>query len=221
MKKLFLFVIILWGTNLFAQEEVKIKSGRTIVIMNNGRWIYKPIVSEYGSFTDTRDQKIYTTVTFGDQTWLADNLQFKAGSGVFSYENNSDLVKKFGYLYEWETAKTSCPAGWHLPTEADWAKLTSYLEGEAQAGGRLKEMGTTHWNSPNTGANNESGFTALPSGIRNANGEFIDKGNSTTWWSADVKAENVICKSVNYNSTQIITIEHPKNFGLPVRCIKN
>ena len=73
-------------------------------------------------------------------------------------------------------SKNACPTGWHVPTDAEWTTLTGYFGGESVAGGKLKEPGTTHWNSPNTGADNSSGFTALPGGYRNCNGTFTALG---------------------------------------------
>jgi uncharacterized protein (TIGR02145 family) len=86
----------------------------------------------------------------------------------------------YGVLYNWPAAMAGsassnanpsgvqgvCPAGWHLPSDAEWTELTDYLGGKSVAGGKLKETGTTHWASPNTGATNETGFTALPGGYR-------------------------------------------------------
>src|SRR5690606_12297955 len=91
------------------------------------------------------------------------------------------------YLYDWETACDVCPDGWHLPTDAEWTELTDYL-GE-NAGGKLKatgtiEAGTGLWYDPNTGATNETGFTALPGGNRYSNGSFYDFGYFGYWWSA-------------------------------------
>src|SRR5574344_393885 len=102
----------------------------------------------------------------------------------------------YGVLYNWPAAMNGaassttnpsgvqgvCPDGWHLPSDAEWTELTNYLT--SYAGGKLKETGTTHWNSPNTGATNETGFTALPGGYRNFSGTFLDIGNYGYWWSA-------------------------------------
>ena len=72
-----------------------------------------------------------------------------------------------------------CPEGWHLPSDTEWKQLTDYL-GE-NAGGKLKEAGTTHWNAPNTEATNESGFTALPGGYRDNSGYFYSMGYNGSW----------------------------------------
>ncbi|HOR61199.1 MAG TPA: FISUMP domain-containing protein [Bacteroidales bacterium] len=145
------------------------------------------------SFTDPRDNNTYRTVQIGNQIWMAENLKYLpsvVGPGTGSKTNpyyyvydyvgtNVDAAKQsaiyttYGVLYNWEAAKTACPTGWHLPSDAEWTILTNYLGGEAVAGGKLKETGTTHWNSPNEGATNETDFTALPGGNR-ANSDYFD-----------------------------------------------
>ena len=76
------------------------------------------------------------------------------------------------------------PSGWHLPSDAEWTEFADYLGGSSVAGGKLKEPGTTHWNSPNTGATNESGFMALPGGSRSSGGTFYSMGELTLFLSA-------------------------------------
>lgn len=104
----------------------------------------------------------------------------------------------YGVLYNWPAAMAGsassaanpsgvqgvCPTGWHLPSDAEWTQLTDYLGGEGVAGGKLKEAGTAHWQSPNTGATNETGFTALPGGYRYDDGSFDGIGDGGFWWSA-------------------------------------
>ena len=90
----------------------------------------------------------------------------------------------YGVLYNLNAALAACPAGWHLPSDAEWTELSDYLGGESVAGGKLKESGTTHWYGPNTGATNESGFTALPGGYRDNRGGFELVGHNGFWWSA-------------------------------------
>ena len=129
------------------------------VIIIAGFWICT-YAQETGSFLDKSDGKEYKTVKIGDQWWMSENLAFKTESGSFTYTDLEDYVQTYGYLYNWETAKEVCPEGWHLPSDAEFEKLSNFLGGPDAAGGKLKEAGTTHWNSPNTGANNSSGFCA-------------------------------------------------------------
>ncbi|MCK9500171.1 MAG: fibrobacter succinogenes major paralogous domain-containing protein, partial [Bacteroidales bacterium] len=134
----------------------------------------------------------------------------------------------YGVLYNWPAAMAGsassnanpsgvqgvCPAGWHLPSDAEWRELTDYLGG---AGGKLKETGTTHWASPNTGATNETGFTALPGGGRGFNGIFLDIGNYGYWWSA-TEGYN---RYVVYNSSSVSRFNSYKEVGFSVRCVRD
>ncbi len=138
---------------------------------------------ETGSFTDPRDGQTYNTVKIGNQWWMAENLNYDADTGSWCYNDNSSNCTTYGRLYDWATALTVAPAGWHLPTDAEWTVLTDYLGGLSVAGGKMKETGTTHWSSPNTGATNESGFTALPGGSRYyPDGAFHHLGYDAIFW---------------------------------------
>lgn len=128
----------------------------------------------------------------GSQTWMAENLKttkFNDGSAIpleigswtdlstpaYCWYNNTDNT--YGALYNWYAVNTEilCPVGWHVPTHEEWEILFSYFGGYTEAGGKLKESGTSHWKSPNTGTN-ESGFTALPGGVRDDSHEFDGLG---------------------------------------------
>ena len=112
----------------------------------------------YGQLTDERDEKTYKTVIIGEQEWMAENLAFIPDSGVFStYRNDTTKISKYGYLYDWETAKEVCPTGWHLPSNAEWFVLTNFL-GEEVAGTKMKS--NTGWQHNGNGTN-ESGFNGF------------------------------------------------------------
>ena len=140
------------------------------------------------TFKDSRDGKVYKTVKIGEQVWMAENLAYAPASGNYwAYDNDDANVEIYGYLYDWQTAKNVCPAGWHLPSDEEWTELTDYLGGNA--GGKLKATGTIGsgtglWYAPNTGATNETGFTALPGGYRYGDGAFDYVGYHGYWWSA-------------------------------------
>jgi len=129
-----------------------------------------------------------------------------------------------GALYNWYTVNTNklCPGGWHVPADAEWTTLTTYLKGENVAGGKLREAGITHWEKPNTGATNESGFTALPGGYRNNKGAFANVGYFGFCWSA---TEYVVtaawCRSMGCSGSNVLRIFSLKKNGYSVRCIKD
>jgi uncharacterized protein (TIGR02145 family) len=153
------------------------------------------------------DGNVYHTVKIGTQTWTVENLKtthYNDGTAIPNvtntsswanltteaycwYDNNSVTNKKtYGALYNWYAVNTGrlAPKGWHMPTDAEWDTLAEYLGGASVAGGALKDTGTVYWESPNTGATNSSGFSALPGGYRLYYGRFLDVGYSSYWWSA-------------------------------------
>lgn len=175
------------------------------------------------SFTDPRDGKVYKTVTIGTQVWMAENLAYAPASGNYwAYDNDSNNVASYGYLYDWETALNVCPAGWHLPSDDEWTALTTYLMGDSVAGGKMKEVGTAHWISPNAGATNSSGFTALPGGYRSTNGSFGSLSSSGRWWSSsEYGAFNAWAWGLGYGTADVYRFYYYKSFGFSVRCLKD
>src|ERR1035437_1728963 len=103
------------------------------------------------------------------------------------YNNDPTMGVIYGKLYNWYAVNDPrglAPTGWHVPSDAEWWTLSTCLGGAAVAGGAMKETGTTHWTSPNTGATNSSGFTGLPEGLRTDGGPFYDVGSYGGWWSS-------------------------------------
>ena len=147
---------------------------------------------------------------------------------------NNDNTTDYGALYtyaaaigdDWERDNTEgqgvCPDGWHLPTNEDWTTLLDYLEGETIAGGKMKEIGTTHWLHPNTGATNSSGFTALPSGNRNYFSAGFDYlGYQGFWWSATQYNNNAYFCSVKQDNEEVNYSYGIKSYGFSIRCVKD
>lgn len=151
---------------------------------------------------------------------------------------NDDINNKetYGALYTWaasmngatsSTANPSgvqgvCPTGWHLPSDAEWTELTDFLGGETEAGGKLKETGTSHWTTPNTGATNETGFTALPGGDRYHDGTFYDVGNYAGWWSTtEFSTTNAYYRSMFYDYSYVGRYTTRKEVGFSVRCVRD
>lgn len=167
---------------------------------------------ESGSFTDSRDGKIYKTVKIGTQTWMAENLAFKIDIGCWAYDNDQNNVSTYGYLYTWSTAKNVCPSGWHLPSVNEWDKLFSSMGGTGVAGGKLKEKA--------------SGFTALLGGQCNSgNGENYYQyiGSSVQFWTSSSANDGAaFLRTIGKgNSIGFGGTTEPDKLGISVRCIKN
>ena len=142
----------------------------------------------------------------------------------------------YGRLYNWyvvdnnaATKMTSnggrnvCPTSWHVPTETERSTLTTYLGGVSVAGGKLKETGTTHWLSPNTGATNETSFTALPGAGRNYQGAYSKLGNSGYWWNSTEydSDSNAYSWAMDYSGANVRNSYSYKQTGLSVRCVRD
>jgi uncharacterized protein (TIGR02145 family) len=170
--------------------------------------------------TDTRDGKQYPTVLIGDQCWLRENLNYTTGVS-YCYDNDPANCDIYGRLYDWTTALTACPPGWHLPSRAELITLSAAVDNDA---GKLKSTGTL-WLEPNAGATNESGFTALPAGFWNSyQGTFNSMGSHTVFWSSTESAPSSPLAwyhmLVNYNTT-IYNYENDKDLGHSVRCLRD
>ena len=145
--------------------------------------------------------------------------------GMFYGHNQSRLISLgYGLLYNWYAGTDSrniAPTGCHVPTDAEWATLTTYLGGESVAGGKLKEVGLTHWQSPNTGATNESGFTGLPGGFRFLDtGSFVNIKNSGVWWTSTKSYSGVSwARSLSSTLESIQRANYSNYVGLSIRCI--
>ena len=142
----------------------------------------------------------------------------------------------YGVLYNWPAAMAGaassianpsgvqgvCPTGWHLPSDAEWTQLSDYLGGANVAGNKLKEMGTTHWISPNSAATDEIGFTALPGGNRFPQGSFNSIGQSAYWWTSTLQsAPYPWYRYIAHNFSNLFKINYTKDYGYYVRCVKD
>ncbi|KAB2877351.1 hypothetical protein F9K33_16510 [bacterium] len=176
-----------------------------------------------GTFTDPRDGRLYQTVTVGTQTWMSENLEYRTSSGSWYYNDDSSTYHTYGRLYTWDSALTSSPPGWHLPSITEWTTLISFLGGTDVAGGKLKEAGVVHWTTPNAGATNESGFTAIPGGYRGYQSNFDNVGYNCTWWSAtgNPQAPAAYAIALNYENPNVGQIWHVALHAFNVRCIKD
>ncbi|MCP4090659.1 MAG: hypothetical protein GY746_12865, partial [Gammaproteobacteria bacterium] len=200
--------------------------------------------AQTGSVTDI-DGNTYNTVVIGTQEWMAENLRttkYQNGdaipnvtegnewvyltTGAFCwYDNDNQHENIYGKLYNWYAVadnRNICPTGWHMPIDAEWTVLTDYLGGDIIAGGKMKEVGTTHWSSPNEGATNSSGFSGLPGGYRNYNGNFTSLGFSGNWWSAtEDDASTAWYRYLDYYLANVFRFYNGKEDGLSCRCVRD
>jgi uncharacterized protein (TIGR02145 family) len=140
------------------------------------------------------------------------------------FNNDPELGKIYGKLYNWYAAtdpRGLAPVGWHVPTNAEWTTLTTFV---GNNGGALKQTGTTLWNSPNTGATNSTRFTALPGGFRQDSGPFslLSINTNGNWWTTtETSTIEAYVIAILHNTTFIIRAPDGKTSGLSVRCIKD
>ncbi len=176
--------------------------------------------SKYGELYDPRDGKTYRTVKIGDQTWMAENLSYRPPAGNYwAYDNDPANFAKYGCLYDWETAKNVCPAGWHLPSDAEWTKLTEYLGGKEVAGKKMKSK--TGWKDSGNGTD-ESGFSGLPGGSRDNDGTFNFIGNYGYWWSSsEYFTDNTWSRYLGYGNGSAGRATPNKTLGFSVRCLRD
>lgn len=192
----------------------------------------------------TYEGRIYNTIEIHSQCWLKENLNVGiridgtqtqvGGNGIkekYCYDDQESNCDLYGGLYQWDEVmqgvtspgdKGICPDGWHVPDEADWNELANFLGGDSIAGGKLKKSGTAYWKSPNTGATNSSGFSALPGGYRGSNQQFSNLTLSgLIWTSSEGDATIAWYRSFYYSSEQLGRYSGQKIVGYSVRCLKN
>ena len=191
---------------------------------------------------------ILTEVSIGSQTWALKNLDvstYRNGdpipevqnpttwasltTGAWCYNNNiTSNGSTYGKLYNWYAVNDPrglAPNGYHIPSDAEWTTLTTYLANiyiTGNEGGAMKETGLSHWLSPNTGATNSSGFTGLPGGSRSSNGLFSSVGQRGNWWSSlGGFVNDAWLRSLGYNYGSVNSYQEYKQNGSSVRCVKD
>ena len=187
---------------------------------------------------------IYRSITIGSQTWLFENLRtthYRNGdtianvtdstqwciiqSGAYcDYGNQPANVETYGRLYNWYAVTDSrniAPEGYHVAGYSEWQDLKIFLGAGDDVGAMLKETGTAHWISPNN-ATNASGFTALPSGLRNDNGSYVNLGLYCNFWNTQqAGVSQAYGFSLSFSETVFAENVFFKRNGLAVRCIKD
>ena len=194
------------------------------------------------------DGNSYKTVHIGGQHWMAENLRVtKFNDGVSipqaisssawvnadvparCYYDNNISNAKYGILYNWSVvgdysinSKNVCPTGWHVAKDIEWVDLANYLGGEQIAGGKLKEVGLTNWESPNTDASNSALFNALPGGLRTSDGDFYWVKNRGYWWtSSELNVYGAKYRVIKFDGGNIDWSNEAVRTGMSIRCIKN
>lgn len=195
------------------------------------------------------DGNHYPVTTIGAQVWMAENLKTTSyqngdpipniteGSawinlttgGYCAYGNSNSTATDYGYLYNWfavDDTRDLCPAGWHIPQDSQWSVLTDHLGGQSVAGGKLKETGTYHWESPNTGATNLNGFSAIGGGYRWHNSDAFSSINALGyWWSSTEGGTNATStawiRRMHDHNIAVDRINYDKRYGFSVRCLKD
>ena len=200
---------------------------------------------------ETKIEPIISSVKIGDQEWQSKNLdvdRFRNGDLIphaikdeewkaarerkepawCYYSNDAENGELYGKLYNWYAVNDPrglAPEGWHLPADNEWTVLTDYLGGKDMAGGKMKSTETAFWISPNTGATNESGFSALPGGLRYFDGSFSGIKDFAFFWSAAENKENSSWNRYLYNSNRsvlrIYNFLDDKSVGASVRCLRD
>jgi uncharacterized protein (TIGR02145 family) len=213
---------------------------------------------ETGSFTDSRDNRTYKWVKIGNQVWMAENLAYtgseiihktkvtdwidiNAGyNGWCYYDNNTSNGEKYGVLYQWEAAKKACPSGWHLPTQAEWVELITYLtdngysyDGYTGVADISKSLASDKgWaasneegaigNSDYPEVRNKTGFTALPAGHRTSGGTFRRVLTHAYWWTATEYAKpSAYYHTINNVQPYESYSNENEGEGLSVRCVRD
>jgi uncharacterized protein (TIGR02145 family) len=181
----------------------------------------------------------------GSQRWMSSNLnvsRYRNGdripqvtnpakwaaltTGAWCWHNNDSLAGTvYGKIYNWYAVNDPrglAPAGWHIPTDAEWTTLINTLGGNLVAGGKMKETGLAHWSAPNTNATNSSGFTGLPGGNRYNNGQFLYFRIYGWGWSANTDSSGLpLYYRLNYNDGTVFRGAADKRDGFSIRCVKD
>ena len=194
--------------------------------------------------TAAADSAGFPTVKICDRVWMNRNLDvvtYRNGdtipevnnptdwgaltTGAWCYpDNDSANDPVYGKLYNWYAVSDPrglAPEGWHVPSDSEWTVLANCLGGLSVAGGKMKEMGFAHWQSPNTGATNSSGFTALPAESMSSFGAG-SPGYVGYWWSStEALISNALYYYLLYYNSELTSFYESKNFGFSVRCVKD
>jgi uncharacterized protein (TIGR02145 family) len=225
---------------VYSHGQLRVMANKKFVVTGQLKFITD--TTSCGTVTDI-DGNVYRTRKFGNQCWMVDNLRttrYRDGSPIphkttswvslteaayCNYNNNATNAAIYGRLYNFAAVTNSsglCPTGWHVATAGEWATLGNFLGGASVAGGKMKDTGTVRWASPNTGATNSSGFTALPGGYRDYQGAFGALGTSAIFWTSSVYSQySAIQYDVIHNSAYLENYINYRESGMSCRCVKD
>ena len=188
-----------------------------------------------GTFTDVRDGRVYAWVKIGTQTWMGENLKvtrYRDGSQISNFTSDNYNT---GNRYRWFVVNDDrkiCPVGWHVPSDVEWCQMETYLDASincattgwkgTNAGGKMKEVGTSHWANPNTGATNSSGFMCLPGGYRLPSGGFETLATGADFWTTSGSSSSTSWYRTLANNTALVYRNFgEKTYGFSGRCIND
>jgi uncharacterized protein (TIGR02145 family) len=238
--KIVAFILVMMGALILFNYSCKTEVDPYV---NTNIPVFNPYLT-YGTVTDI-DSNIYKTIKIGKQTWMVENLKvahYQNGdplpnviyiknwdtliTGAFcEYNNFPANGKTFGKLYNWYAVhdnRNIAPTGWHVADMDDWDTLRKFLGDSKDLGGKIKETGFSHWLKPNTGATNETGFTALPGGYRNEGGNYYDASYSARFWTnTDFPGHGAHMLLLYADQNVLINGNNDKKSALSVRCIKD
>jgi len=249
MKEIFIFLGLLCPLIAFSQN-VEVQG--SIKIIDGTQGINKVLTSDadglasWQSAPSSPATTSYQSVNICCNSWMTKNLDidhYRNGdpipkveddaewaaltTGAYCYYNNDSTTYAaiYGKLYNWYAVNDPrglAPEGWHVPTDFEWTTTLDCLGGSGVAGGLMKEIGTTHWNSPNTAATNHSGFTGLPAGRRYSNGTSLYIGDRGYWWSyTETTATSAWYRFLRYDSGFVDKLNGNKRGGFSVRCLRD
>jgi uncharacterized protein (TIGR02145 family) len=226
------FILLVLALNSYCQTPgngvTDIDGNRyNTVIIGTQEWTVENLkVSKYSDGTPI-------PLVYVSQPWQWEALTSAASCYHGNLASNGTT---YGLLYNWNAVagihdtdpntpnKTIAPTGWHVPTDAEWTTLTNYLGGESIAGGKMKSTGTTLWTNPNTGATNESGFSAIPGGWRDRSIDFGALRQGAFWWSTsdwNLNSNSAIYRALYYDLNSVQNLPIGKSDAMSVRLIKD
>lgn len=183
-------------------------------------------------FKDARDDTNYRYVVIGSQTWMAENLKFRADSGATCFDANIVNCDTYGVLYNHGAAEKHCPTGWHLPSDEEWMTLEKYVGMSRDEINKAGWRGNSHaaalkarfgWIRDGNGTNTH-GFNALPAGVMDGNVRISNLGHITEFWTSSYhprNKDNMIVRKFRSNDHKIGRNSVPRIQFLSVRCIKD